>query len=338
MKEPTRARYPDESGHVERDGVRVYWERYGEGSPTLLLMPPWSIVHSRCWKAQIPYFARHFRVVTFDPRGNGRSDRPRGAGAYSWREFTADSLAVLDATGTEQAVLVGGSRGANWELGLAAQHPERVLGAVFAAISLPLSPWPPWEDSARFLEETSPFRRVLLTLSSAARCTPLLARSHAMRLFSRRVRFFEGAKKFNLGYWREDFQGFLEWFFGTIEAVEPHSTRLLESLVEYGLETDPEILAATYRAEVLSRQEIEEMSAAVRCPVLVIHGSEDITCPIEWGEELARLTRTELVRVEGADHLFWGRRPVVFNLAVRKFVESLGQAPSRGSVAAGARS
>lgn len=74
--EQSRARHPDEQGYVERDGVRVLWERYGEGEPTVLLPPTWEIVHSRSWKCQIPYLARHSRVVTFDPRGNGRSDRP----------------------------------------------------------------------------------------------------------------------------------------------------------------------------------------------------------------------------------------------------------------------
>ena len=56
--------------------MRVSWERYGDGEPTVFLLPTWSIVHSRFWKAQIPYLARHFRVLTFDGRGNGRSDRP----------------------------------------------------------------------------------------------------------------------------------------------------------------------------------------------------------------------------------------------------------------------
>ena len=66
-REQTRARYPDEEGYVERDGIRVFWERYGEGEPTFLLPPTWEIVHSRFWRCQIPYLSRHGRVVTFDP-------------------------------------------------------------------------------------------------------------------------------------------------------------------------------------------------------------------------------------------------------------------------------
>ena len=75
-REQTRARYPDADGYVERDGVRVFWEAYGDAPTTFLLFPPSPISHSRLWKAQIPYLSRHFRVVVFDPRGNGLSDRP----------------------------------------------------------------------------------------------------------------------------------------------------------------------------------------------------------------------------------------------------------------------
>ena len=39
--EQTRARYPDESGYVERDGVRVSYEVYGSGEPTVMLLPTW---------------------------------------------------------------------------------------------------------------------------------------------------------------------------------------------------------------------------------------------------------------------------------------------------------
>ena len=61
-----RARYPDADGYVERDGVKVFYEVFGSGQPTVLLLPAWSIVYSRIWKLQVPYLARHYRVVTFD--------------------------------------------------------------------------------------------------------------------------------------------------------------------------------------------------------------------------------------------------------------------------------
>ena len=77
-----RARYPDEDGYVERDGVKLFYEIFGSGAKTILMMPTWSIIHSRFWKMQIPYLARHHRVLTFDGRGNGRSDRPLGEFAY----------------------------------------------------------------------------------------------------------------------------------------------------------------------------------------------------------------------------------------------------------------
>ena len=63
--------------------MRVFYEVYGSGEPTILLLPTWSLIHSRQWKMQIPCLARHCRVVTFDGRGNGRSDRPQGAEAYA---------------------------------------------------------------------------------------------------------------------------------------------------------------------------------------------------------------------------------------------------------------
>ena len=85
--------YPDSEGFAERDGQRLFYEVYGEGDQTVFLLPTWSLVHSRHWKMQIPYFARHFRVLTMDGLGNGRSDRchdPRRYGAaespaIAWR-------------------------------------------------------------------------------------------------------------------------------------------------------------------------------------------------------------------------------------------------------------
>jgi len=89
-----RARYPDAEGFVERDGVKVGYEVFGAGEPALVFAPTDPLVHSRAWKAQVPYLARSFRVVTIDPRGNGRSDRPQSSAAYADNEFVAGTIAA----------------------------------------------------------------------------------------------------------------------------------------------------------------------------------------------------------------------------------------------------
>src|SRR5690349_24638715 len=100
---PMRARLPDESGYVVNAGARIYYEVHGSGQQTLLLLPTWAIVDSRHWKMQVPFLARNYRVITFDPRGNGLSDRPSDPAAYSDDAYVGDARAVLAATGTERA-------------------------------------------------------------------------------------------------------------------------------------------------------------------------------------------------------------------------------------------
>jgi pimeloyl-ACP methyl ester carboxylesterase len=132
-----RARYPDTEGFVERDGVKVAYEVFGSGEPALVFAPTDPLVHSRAWKAQVPYLARTSRVVTIDPRGNGRSDRPESSVAYADTEFVADTVAVMDAAGVDHAVLVGICSSAWTTLLAAALHPDRVLGIVNVATWVP---------------------------------------------------------------------------------------------------------------------------------------------------------------------------------------------------------
>ena len=49
-----RAKLPVQDGFVDRDGVKLYYEVYGNGPQTMVFVPPWSIVHSRVYKAQLP--------------------------------------------------------------------------------------------------------------------------------------------------------------------------------------------------------------------------------------------------------------------------------------------
>ena len=288
--EQSRARYPDEEGYVERDGVSVFYEVYGQGEPTVFLLPTWSIIHSRHWKMQIPYLARHFRVLTFDGRGNGKADRPSGIAAYTEHEFAEDSLAVMNATGTESAVVVGLSCGALWGTLLAADHPDRIAGAVFIGPAVPLAPGHPERN---------------------------------VHSFQDRLDTDEGWAKYNRHYWVEHHQEFLEYFFGRIFS-EPHSTKQIEDCVGWGLEMSPETLIDAQDAlELCGLERFRDVCARVRCPVLVLHGDEDAIRPLAQGAALAQATDGRLVTLHGSGHCPHARDPVKVNLLIRDFVESL---------------
>jgi pimeloyl-ACP methyl ester carboxylesterase/predicted glycosyltransferase len=283
LREQTRARYPDESGDVVRDGVRLHWEVYGTGGPTVLLLPTWSIVHSRHWKMQIPYLARHCRVVTFDGRGNGASDRPLEG--YDVLTFADDALAVLDATHTERAVLVSLSLGAQWSLVLAAEHPGRVEGLVFICPAVPIG-------------DSLPTRKLYpwdVELDTE-----------------------EGWAKYNRHYWLRDYRGFLEFFFEQM-FNEPHSTKAIEDCVGWGLETTPEVLIAT-QAAGLDEETTRALAARIQSPMLVVQGTDDAITGAGRGIALADATGGELVLLDGSGHGPHVREPVKVNHLLRDFV------------------
>jgi pimeloyl-ACP methyl ester carboxylesterase len=149
-----RARYPDSEGFVERDGVKVAYEVFGAAETAIVFVPIDPLVHSRAWKAQVPYLAREFRVVTIDPRGNGRSDRPASGAAYADTELVADTIAVMDAAGVGQAVLAGICASSWTALMTAAWHPDRCLGVAtigtWAPFLTPPTPAGPPTTSTRF--------------------------------------------------------------------------------------------------------------------------------------------------------------------------------------------
>jgi pimeloyl-ACP methyl ester carboxylesterase len=257
-------------GCVERDGVAVHYQVFGRGEPALLLLPTWSIVHADFWRNQVAHFSSRATVVVFDGRGNGATGSPEPVDAYDVRAFAADAIAVLDDVRVEAVATLSVSRGAGWQLLLAAEHADRITAAVFIAPSLPLG-------------------------------EPLPDRARSFARFDEPQEHYEGWLKFNRHYWQRDWPDFLEFFFSRC-FTEPGSEREIAHFVSMGLETTPEVIAKTIDAPGLTGAEVESLARAVACPVLVIHGENDAISSVKCGRELAALTDAELVVMPGVGH------------------------------------
>jgi pimeloyl-ACP methyl ester carboxylesterase/predicted glycosyltransferase len=295
-----RAREPDHTGYVEQAGVKIAYEVFGDGEPAVLFLPASPITHSREWKAQVPYLSRRARVVTYDCRGNGRSDRPTDPAAYSHRQNVADALAVMDAAGLARAVLVTHCGSTAWGFTLAAEHPDRVLGVAAVAPGVPYvgPPHPHWAEVADGFERP-------------------LDRPAGWQLCNRR--------HWLAGGYRE----WVEFFFDQL-LPEPHSTKLYEDVVAWSMESSPEVMLAENdggKPAAGNPAEAEALCRKVTCPVLVIHGDQDRCQPLARGRAVAELTGGRLAVLAGSGHLPQGRDPVQVNLLLREFVAALAPAP-----------
>jgi 3-oxoadipate enol-lactonase len=107
---------------ITANGVRTFYEDTGSGPPVVL-------VHglggsTALWQKVAPALAAEFRVVAYDLRGSGRSERP--AGPYSLDDLVTDLDALVEALGLAPAAVVGHSLSGGVVLAHAARHPERV--------------------------------------------------------------------------------------------------------------------------------------------------------------------------------------------------------------------
>jgi pimeloyl-ACP methyl ester carboxylesterase/predicted glycosyltransferase len=287
-----RPRRPDLQSSITRDGVRVAYDVYGEGnSPTILLLPAWSISHAELWKFQVPVLARQHRVIIIDGRGNGRSGRPAGPAAYAVSEYVADAVAILDATSTDRAVVAGISMGGQRAIALAAGHPDRVLGAVVMCPTIGSLGAEPEPDgpAASFTDEPG----------DAA-----------------------GWALYNQHVWRRDYRKFVDFFWDTV-FPEPHSTKPIEDATGWALETDPEVLIATALAPpwAPSRDELVAQIESIRCPVLLIHGTDDGVIPVRRSVQIADLTGGDLLLIADGGHCPQIRDPIVVNQAMLEFID-----------------
>jgi pimeloyl-ACP methyl ester carboxylesterase len=114
------------------DGVELYYEEHGRGSP-LLFVHEFAGDH-RSWAPQVGRFAREYRCIVFAARGYPPSAVPTSVTAYSQSRAVEDVIAVLDAAGAATAHVVGLSMGGFATLHLVLKRPDRVRSAVVAGV------------------------------------------------------------------------------------------------------------------------------------------------------------------------------------------------------------
>ena len=125
---------PSAGAFFEHDGVRLYYEVYGDGQPLLLIHGNGASIWAL--KRQIQFFRQHYRVIAMDSRDHGRSTDSDNA--LTFESMTDDLAALLDHVHATPALVLGWSDGAIEALLLGMRHPEKV--AKIAAMAANLDP------------------------------------------------------------------------------------------------------------------------------------------------------------------------------------------------------
>jgi len=102
--------------------IDLYYEQYGQGSP--IIFSHAFLDDCSVWKAQTDILAKNHKVILYDHRGHGKSDKPRGD--YSVQTLADDLNGLVLALNLDRVSLVGNSIGDMTILTLALDHPNRV--------------------------------------------------------------------------------------------------------------------------------------------------------------------------------------------------------------------
>jgi pimeloyl-ACP methyl ester carboxylesterase len=108
------------------EGKKVWYDIVGEGDP-LVLIGGSSLVH-RQWDFMVPLLQDHFKVILYDQRGAGLSDRtPQGISVEQWAD---DLRSILDQSGIQKTHIFGTSNGSFIVIRFAAEYPDRTASII----------------------------------------------------------------------------------------------------------------------------------------------------------------------------------------------------------------
>jgi pimeloyl-ACP methyl ester carboxylesterase len=291
-----------ESGFADAsDGTRIHWSAVGRGSPALVCCDGIGC-DGFAWKYLVRDFAPRHRVVRWHYRGHGRSGLPHDPGHVGFDDISSDLQAVLEATGTPQAVLLGHSMGVQVALEHHRRHPEEILALVLMCGShgLPLDTF----------HDSKALKILLPSMIAAAGKYP-----QAMNLI-----------------WRLAAGGELAYQIATHLEVNRKLVNR-EDFVPYfrhlsGM--DPQLFLGMLKHA--SEHTAYDHLPQVDVPTLIVAGTDDTFTPFWLSEEMhARIHGSELLTVPGGTHVAPIEQPELITLRLEKFLAGL---PARGKAPA----
>ena len=280
-----RALEPIESGQLTTRGFRIGYDVFGKRSqPSLLLLPTWQISPSRHWDMQVPYLARSFRVITYDPPGIGTAQRTDDAAAFQLDRVVDYGADLLDHLGVGNAGVVGLSMGGAYGVWMAARYPERVSKLFVIGTVLP--EWAFADDPSFWARRDS----------------------------------YDGWEKRNAHYWREHYEDWLTFFMAQVFSA-PHSTKAIDDAIAWANETTPEILInSVVNPRLLPAMPLDDAIERIRCPVLLMHARDDQIADIATSRALAEARPDwELIEFDAGGHAVHIRNAARVNVELGRF-------------------
>jgi pimeloyl-ACP methyl ester carboxylesterase len=268
---------------VNVDGVRLYVEETGAGDPIVFVHE----LNSDCrgWEAQVRWFSRFYRSITFNARGYPPSDVPSDPGLYGFPVVVHDIAAVVQALGISKAHVVGSSMGAYAALHFGLMYPHMARSLVVAGVGS----GSPAADRAAWVAESEATARVYLEQGSSA-VAEVVAQSPTRRQLL-----------------RKDPRGFEEF---------------LSHLREHSPEGMARTLVG-YQARRPSLQDFAKEFSGLELPVMLIVGDEDEPC-LETNLWLKRtLPNAGLWISPNSGHAVNLEEPAAFNRAVGDFLSAV---------------
>ncbi len=283
----------DEGYAQGKDGTRIYWSRTGQGAPALVCCDGIGC-DGFAWKYLARDFSPRHRVVRWHYRGHGRSGLPADRTRVKFDDLCDDLSAVLDATGTRDAVLLGHSMGVQVALEYHRRHPERVLGMVLICGShgLPLDTF----------HDSKMLKTVFPALLGAAENWPE-ATDFLWRLVVGGEWAYQLATHLEVNgkvVRREDFAP----YFTHLSRMDP---RLFLGMLKHA-----------------SEHSAFDHLAAVDVPALIVAGTHDTFTPYWLSEEMHdRIPDAEMLTIPGGTHIAPLEQPELLTLRLEKWLAGI---------------